>query len=607
MALLAGLLLIFLGGVIWLLNADLKPWAEKAASDALGRRVVADGLTVDWGNPIHVELHNLRIANAPWGSVPDMITLESFSADVEALSLWDGTPIYHHLRAGTLTVVLERDPQGAGNWKFNPGADATHDGFALIPKNRTQFPTLLDMVLKDGLITYRTYHGNVLRIELDNVAIVAEGEDTPVSLKAAGAYNNTSLILDAKTQSFKVMRDAKTPFGTVFSLAGKTAKLDFDGTMMEPLDFEGVDGKMNLDAEKLANLLASFGAEINADYPLVVDAHLMRQRDHWELTKGSGQLDKSAFTGTLILDEGSKGGPDAVKTDLSFDRLDFNRLIPKDPDAKPSDPLQMKLLVPSDPGVILDAKVKTQHLIFGKMTLGNVSAAGSLAPRELVLRELGFDYAGGRVAAVGEIKTVQKRSTFSADAELKNLNADHLAQEIGAAVGDITGKIDGAAHVEMRGDTVATALGNSDGAALVSMTDGSIKRAIIEKASTDLRSLFREREGSSPVQCLAALGILKNGVVTLAPLRLQAKDATLVGSGTVDLVKRRVDLSAKSERKSTGFFALDLPVKVSGTFDNLAAGLAAGADKKWQPMPRPDLAKLAPEIRQLAAGDPCLN
>lgn len=584
MACLLGILVLTVaGGVIWLVNADLKPMAEQTASEALGRRVVADELTIGWGNPIHLELRNVRIANATWGSTPEMITLESFSADVDALSLWDGTPLYHHLRAGKLVVVLERDEQGVGNWKFGlptatPSSTPSSSGgsVALIPKNRTQFPTLLDMVLKDGLITYRSYSGHILRIQLDNVAITSEGQDTPVSLKAAGAYNNTSLMLDATTQSFDVLRDADTPFGTVFTLAGKTAKLDFDGTMMEPLDFEGVDGSMKLDAQKLGNLMASFGAEIDADYP-------------------------------LILDEGSKGSPDAIATDLAFDKLDLNRLVVTDPNAEPSDPMQMNLIIPADPGVILDAKIKTEQLLYGKMTLGDVQAAGNLAPRKAALTELSFAYAGGRVSAAAQVKSTKDSSDIKADATLADIDANRVAQEIGAAGGDLSGKLDGGAHIEMAGATARAALKDSNGAAILSMTNGSIKRSIIEKASTDLRSLFREREGSSPIQCLAAVVILKNGIATLAPLRLQAKDATLTGSGTVDLVQQRVDLSAKSERKSTGFFALDLPVKVSGTFDNLTAGLGGDAEKKWQPIAGPDMAKLAPDIRQLAAGNPCLK
>lgn len=601
-----GLILILLvaagGAVAWLMNADLKPLAERLATDALGRRVSADRLEIGWGDPIHVELQNLRVANADWGSVPEMITLQSFSADVDPYSLWQSVPRYERLRAVKPVVVLERDEKGVGNWKF--GTARSGGGFALIPKNRAQFPTLLDMALEDGLITYRTYSGNILRIKLDRIAIQSAGDDTPVSLKANGAYNNTPLSLDAKTQSFRIMRDAATPFGTVFTLAGKTARIDFDGTMMEPLDFEGVDGAMKLHAQKLGNLLASFGVELAADFPLIVGGHLTRKGDHWELTTAKGKIAENDFTGRFILDEGSKGEPDDIATDLLFQTLDLDQMVTA---GQPQDYDRISLLVPHDTGVNLDAKIAAKQFRLGKVKLSGVNFDGSLGSGSVVLRKLSFGYAGGRASAAAEIKSTEEVSDIKVDATADGIDADRLAQEFGADPGDLTGRLDGILQLEMNGATVGAAMRDSSGAAILSMTDGSIRHAIIEKASTDLRSLFREKEGSSPITCLGGILHLENGVAVVAPLRLETKDANLAGSGRIDFGNRKMEIGVKSERSSTGFFALDLPVRISGSFDNLQAGLAGDAEKEWAPAPAPGDALLGPDMRQLAARNPCLD
>ncbi len=598
LGLLLFLLLLVGGGMLWLTHAGLKDLAAKVASDALDRPVLAQSLTVAWGNPLHLELTNLRIANAAWGSTPHMITLARFSADIDLSSLWIGKPIYDHLRAEGLTVVLERDPKGKGNWKFGDGS-AQGGGFALIPKNRTQFPTLLDMALKDALITYRTYSGNVLRIELDNVTIVSAGEDVPVTLKAAGAYNNTPLALDARTESFDKLREATIPFGTAFALFGKTARLEFDGTMLEPLDFEGVDGALKLTAEELDNLLASFNADMTAAYPLIVNGRLTRKGDHWELTKAVGKLDQGSFDGQLILDEGSKGAPDRIAADLSFDKLDFDRLLVADKTAA-SKPIS--LTAPNDPGIILDAKIKTQQFLYDEIRLSDVTVAGRVAPGKMALTDLRFPYAGGRISASAVVA-----DEVVAEASVEDISADRLAREFGAAAGDVTGKLDGRLVVTMRGETIDTALQHSSGAAVFSMTDGSIKRAIIEQVSTDIRSLFRRKEGSAPIKCLGGILVLKDGIATLAPFRLQAKGASVQGGGTIDLRQGKLDLTAKSDRKSTGFFALDLPVRVSGTFDNITAGIASDAEATWAPPAAPSPATMAAPIRDLAARNPCLN
>jgi uncharacterized protein involved in outer membrane biogenesis len=590
------LLLLLVGGaVVWLTQADLKPYAERMASDALGRPVVAERFSVEWGRVLHIELANLRIANAPWGSTEQMITLQDFSADVEPMSLWRGTPVYRHMRAQGLKVVLERDKQGIGNWKF--GAESSSGGFAIIPKNRTQFPTLLDMVLKDALITYRTYSDNTLRIQLDNVAVAAPDDVSAVTLKAAGAYNNTPLGLDATTGSFRDMRVADKPFRTDFELFGKTSRLTFKGTQMEPLDFDGVDGAARLKAEELDNLLASFGADLVADYPLVIDAHLTKKGDHWELMQAKGQLDKGNFSGQLILDEGSKGAPDRIATDLTFDRLDIDRLL-----AGQSSSGEAGLSAPGESGVVLDAKLRADQFVYRFVRLRDVAVNGHIAPGVLKLKSLRFPYAGGRVSAT---LNVEKR--IAATAIVDGVDADKLARELGAAAGDVTGKISGRVKLDMPSGALREALGKSQGSGVISMSEGGLRRAILEQMSADLRSLFREKEGSSPIRCMGGIVILKDGVAVVAPMRLMAKGAILNGGGTVDLAKRQVDLRLQSERKSTGFFALDLPIGISGSFDNLSAGLAGDEAKKWAPPAGPKAAALDPDMQKLVSGNPCLN
>ncbi len=84
-----------------------------------------------------------------------------------------------------------------------------------------------------------------LGIRLDRVAISSLGEQTPVQLLAEGAYNDVPAQLDATTESYAVLRDDAVPFGTRFTLAGPDTDIAFDGTMQEPLDFEGVRGELS--------------------------------------------------------------------------------------------------------------------------------------------------------------------------------------------------------------------------------------------------------------------------------------------------------------------------------------------------------------------------
>lgn len=598
------LLLVAAGAIWWLAQKDLKPWAEELASDALGRRVTAAAFDISWADPwdngpIIVTLRNLHIANEPWGSTPDIITLQSFDAEIDPQSLWDGIPLYRRLRASGLTVVLERDESGTGNWKF--GGDSGGDssgGVAIIPKNRTQFPSLLDMVLQDALITYRTYSGNVLRIGLDNLVIKSPGEATPVDLVAEGSYNDTPLTLTAKTESFERIRDGDHPFGTDLTIASRTARVDFTGTMMEPLDADGVDGQLNLDAQELDNLAATFGADITADYPLKLDGHLTRQGDHWELNDAKGAIADMPFSGRLVLDEGSRGAPDSIATDLAFKKLDLNIMLGDSKSSGSGDWRAMKLAAP-DSGVLLDAKLKAATFAYGKFSLADFAVEGRLGENEMSLKDLSFGMAGGRVVTTAQVSKGQA----STKAALSGLDVDRLAQSLDLPAGDITGKIDGAADISLKGATLGDALKSAKGEILLGMLSGSIRDSVIELASTDLRALFREEKGSSPLQCFGLRAVLVDGVAVLQPLRLRTDGADLAGAGRIDLTSGEIDLRLQSERESTGFFALDLPIRISGTPGAVSAGLAGDAPALSLPV-TPDTNS---DLRQMRAANPCLN
>ena len=197
-----------------------------------------------------------------WGSVPDMVRVGHLSALIDVRSLLRGVLRYESLRIEDAAIVLERDKAGIGNWKF--GGGGIGGGFAIVPKNRTQFPTLIDFALANVLVTYRTSSGQILLIAMDRATARTAGDDTPITLQVDGAYNDVVAKLDATFESSVALRDASRPVGAKFTIAGKDTTLAFDGTMTEPVDFDGVRGPLTLEARTLDDLLKLFGVDATA-------------------------------------------------------------------------------------------------------------------------------------------------------------------------------------------------------------------------------------------------------------------------------------------------------------------------------------------------------
>jgi uncharacterized protein involved in outer membrane biogenesis len=606
---LLGLFLVLLtavaGGILWVTQADLRPYVEDYASQSLGRKVTATDFEIGWGDPLTLTIRDLRIANAPWGSKPEMITLGSLDAAIDPRSIWDGQPIYRQLRVKELEVVLERDEAGNGNWKFDAGDGGGSGGGGIIPKNRTQFPTLIDMALEDGLITYRTYSGNILRITLQNIAIASPEENSPVTLSAEGAYNDTPLTLAATTESFQKMRDASHPFATEVTLAGRTVRLDFNGTMMEPLDVDGLNGKLKLDAPELDNLLATFGSDMKAAYPLLLTGQLTRQGDHWELNDAQASIADMPFSGKLVLDEGSRGAPDSMAADLSFDALSLDALIGEGGGAE-TDWRQQMVPSPENAGVNLDLALAALQLSYGTTTLTDFSGKARLDEKQAALDDIAFGIAGGKVMGDLQVTADGKTPSLAMVVTAKALNADLLSQTLGAPAGDITGKLDGLADLSGQGHLLGDVFSSANGHVLIAMTGGSLRESLLEMASTDLRALFREEKGTAPIHCFGLQVTLAGGAALLQPLQLQAEGAVLEGAGRIDLASGAIDLRVQSQRAASGFFALDLPVHIGGTLNKVSAGLAE-KDQKPLDLPVVDDAALSPAMRELRAGNACLG
>jgi AsmA family protein len=96
---------------------------------------------------------------------------------------------------------------------------------------------------------------------------------------------------------------------------------------------------------------------------------------------------------------------------------------------------------------------------------------------------------------------------------------------------------------------------------------------------------------------------LRNGVATVAPLRLRTPDTTLVGGGQVDLAAQRLDLTLKAEGASSSIFALQVPLRITGSLDrpSILPAIGSSAPRLDAPLPR----NLTPALAQLAERNPC--
>ncbi len=216
-------------------------------------------------------------------------------------------------------------------------------------------------------------------------------------------------------------------------------------------------------------------------------------------------------------------------------------------------------------------------------------------------------YAGARAEASGAVEAAGRGGRVSLNLSVNNADVQELRRLLGSGPVPLLGRLEIQGAAQADGATLNAAVRAADVSAVIEMAGrGSIAREVIEMASTDVRLLFRRARGMTPVSCLLGVLTMRGGVGTVEPLRVRAAEGTVAGSGTFDLYRRRIDMTIGSEAKSTGAFALDVPVRISGSLADPSVRPA-----QWSAAGRARLAAgdataaLPPGLRQTAQRSPC--
>src|SRR5262249_44754254 len=151
----------------------------------------------------------------------------------------------------------------------------------------------------------------------------------------------------------------------------------------------------------------------------------------------------------------------------------------------------------------------------------DVALHGRSLPGALSLDSLDFALSGGRVAATGSAQPGTSGTHVSMRLALTGAEAGALAQLAGAPRGEIAGTIEAGAALDGTARTAGELLRESSGVAVMGMRQGRIARDLVEKASTDLKALFRNAEGTLPLACLLGVANLDHGIAKLAVLRFR--------------------------------------------------------------------------------------
>lgn len=604
---LAGLV-IFLGSLplaAWFLlpRLELADVAAEQASARLGRAVTIGSLRITPGATLGVTLRGVTIANVEGGSRAEMLRLEGATAELDLMALLGGEVVLTSAELQGLSLLLERNAARVANWHFGPPG-----GAASAVTSRGWMPRFAALRATDAEILVRTTGGLTLPTRIETASLTSEGLHAPVLLRATGSYNDVPLTLEGPLDSIASFRDGSAPFSLDLTATAGETTVTLLGSARDPLNFDGVQGQIELRAANPDALLAIGGAGTQGVPRIALElaGTFDRQGEVWRIGAPFGELDGAPFTGRLLqLTEGARGEPDALLLDLSLTRLDLNRILSAG-GHEADGVADLPLAVFTAPDPLIEARLSAQAFSYGGLEARDARLEARLVPGQVRVPTLAMQAFGARISASGQLEADEAGVQVSADVTMGEAELEPLRRALSLRELPLSGRIEGRLAVTAQGRSLNAAAREAHVSAVLLMSGGSIAREVIEMASTDIRSLFRTARGRTRLSCAIGVLDMKGGVGELAPLRLRSAQGMISGLATFDLNRHRLDLVIGSHRQTTGSFALDIPVRVSGSFEDPGVQPAQWSSAGRARLSAPDhTAPIPPALRDYARRSPC--
>jgi uncharacterized protein involved in outer membrane biogenesis len=563
-------------------------WAiEHPLSRLAGHRISVDGgLTVRWGAPTRITAERLRIANAPWGSRPDMLAAEHVEIEFFPAGLVLGRRHVPLIAIDHALLSLERSREGEGNWGrlFSLAASGGHAGA----------PIVEHLVLRDSRLLF---HDQASGAETDIVAgaldLQALGPREIMHLSARGSFQRVPLQLEGKAQPLPAAADGG---GYAIDLDGVLgdSHIAARGTIDALAEPKRSDIELSAAGRNLQQIAGALGVPLPPLPDFRGEGRLSGGAGNWTLAIASLQLGHSDLAGNIAVDR--RRSPPYLRAELSSSRLDsadFVGFLGVRPPASSAPGGEGKarppLIVPATPaalgellGIDADLTLSVNAKRFAA-TLGPPLEALSTAIRlrsgVLTVEHLAFGLAGGSAALALTYDTKRPLPALNLDVDLRKMDLGRFVRQtsLPAVFAESTGRAGGFVHLRSTGRSLRELLGRMDGEAAIFVADGQFDAALKRLAAPDvLQALGIDMAAGKPVPvaCVVAQFELRNGVATARALMLDSEPSVLVGAGNFNFAAETIYLDLTPHHKHFSPTNLGAPIELRGTFADPQIGIS---------------------------------
>lgn len=516
---------------------ELRGIIEAEAEKATGRKLTIAGdidLEISLSPAIAVE--DVRFANADWGSRPELVSVQRLELEVALLPLFSGDIQVKRLVVVAPDILLETDAQGRGNWEM---AGTAEDAAAPAPAaGEMTLPSIDNAVVRDATVVYRDGKtGETIQVSFSEIALRRTSVAVPLEVALEGAYNSVPFKAEGAVGLIRDMIGA-APYPVRLSLAVGGAALDIDGSIAEPITGQGIDLKVQVRGQNLAELGAAVGTELPALGPYDLSAQVTQDGQNFKLTALTAKIGDSDIAGNATLTLGGKRP--ALSGSFTSANLNLGDLAPADGAASApapagdrryvfaEDPLPLEGLKAADAKIKLNAK---RLALPNGLAFTDLDLALSLQGGKLTLDPFSSGFSGGTLTGSVSLDAGKTAPPLAVKLSAAGIDYGGLLRSLEVTDG-IIGSLD--AEVELRGAgaslrAIAAGLG---GRIEVTGGEGSISHNLVQAAGAGLTGMlsgWTEANSDLRLNCIVVRLPIKGGVVNGEAILLDTAAATVGG------------------------------------------------------------------------------
>ena len=291
---------VLLAIVLYLAFADLgrhKGRIEAFVTKQIGRPFAIDGaLELKVLPSVSVLAERVRVGNAEWGSKPQMVEIGRLSTHIGLWSLISGPVDVRSFELSDVSVLLEKNREGKGNWALRRPApeEATSPD-----SGATEFPAVIQHAkLSNVEVTYRE-PGEPDRVALLETLTIEPGKDGLLAISGKGRLDDYRTSLEGHVGPIDALFSGRN-IRMAIQGAIERLRLDINGSLgrLDPL--AGADLALKVEHPDLGGMLKNLRLPVVATGALSVDARTEGRRQAYparsrrEARRHHGQDERNA-------------------------------------------------------------------------------------------------------------------------------------------------------------------------------------------------------------------------------------------------------------------------------------------------------------------------